>query len=116
MKCSCGIRSEHPVPGVEVYVRGVQVGSEVGPGRVVVHEVEASPATGHLGHHGLDTSSVGHIADETSSFVTLGDQQLGEAVRLQVRPSGTEPKVKLYAEGIGEDPAPLLQQLAELLG
>ena len=42
--------------------------------------------------------------------------QLGESVRLQVRPSGTEPKVKLYGEGIGEDPAPLLDQLAALLG
>jgi phosphomannomutase len=42
--------------------------------------------------------------------------QLGESVRLQVRPSGTEPKVKLYGEGIGEDPAPLLDQLAGLLG
>lgn len=41
--------------------------------------------------------------------------QLGDAVRLQVRPSGTEPKVKLYAEGIGEDPSNLLQALASLM-
>ncbi|HNJ97451.1 MAG TPA: phospho-sugar mutase [Ilumatobacteraceae bacterium] len=41
--------------------------------------------------------------------------QLGDAVRLQVRPSGTEPKVKLYGEGIGIDPADLLGELAALL-
>ena len=36
-------------------------------------------------------------------------------IRLQIRPSGTEPKVKLYGEAIGSDPAPLLQSLATLL-
>lgn len=41
--------------------------------------------------------------------------QLGDRIRLQVRPSGTEPKVKLYGEGIDMDPAPLLDQLADLL-
>ncbi|MEY4176140.1 MAG: phosphoglucomutase [Actinomycetota bacterium] len=41
--------------------------------------------------------------------------QLGDSVRLQVRPSGTEPKVKLYAEGIGEDPSALLEALAALV-
>jgi phosphomannomutase len=35
--------------------------------------------------------------------------------RLQVRPSGTEPKVKLYGEGVGEDPAPLLDALSSLI-
>jgi phosphomannomutase len=34
---------------------------------------------------------------------------------LQLRPSGTEPKVKLYGEGIDIDPAPFLQFLATLL-
>ena len=36
-------------------------------------------------------------------------------IRLQVRPSGTEPKVKLYGEAIGTDPDLYLAALAELL-
>jgi phosphomannomutase len=41
--------------------------------------------------------------------------QLGPELRLQLRPSGTEPKVKLYGEGIGIDPSPYLHSLSTLL-
>ena len=41
--------------------------------------------------------------------------QLGDMLRVQVRPSGTEPKVKLYGEGIDCEPAEYLEALAALL-
>ncbi|MEO5899795.1 MAG: phospho-sugar mutase [Ilumatobacteraceae bacterium] len=41
--------------------------------------------------------------------------QLGESLRVQIRPSGTEPKVKLYGEGIDTDPNPALDALTALL-
>lgn len=46
---------------------------------------------------------------------TLLRLQLGDELRLQVRPSGTEPKVKLYGEGLAVDPSPYLDSLAALL-
>ena len=40
---------------------------------------------------------------------------LGGGVRVQIRPSGTEPKVKLYGEAIDLDPTPALQALQDQL-
>jgi len=44
----------------------------------------------------------------------LGEEG-GKGVRLQIRPSGTEPKVKLYGEAVGQDPAPALAAAVALL-
>ena len=41
--------------------------------------------------------------------------QMGDKLRVQVRPSGTEPKVKLYGEGIDCEPAEYLEALADAL-
>jgi phosphomannomutase len=63
------------------------------------------------------TEIAGHKVTEVIEFpeANLVRFQCGPSMRLQVRPSGTEPKVKLYAEAVGIDPAPALEALAALL-
>ena len=54
-----------------------------------------------------------HLADPEANLVRL---VLEGGTRLQIRPSGTEPKVKLYGEAVDLDPAELdrlLHALAE---
>ncbi len=71
-----------------------------------VEAMRADPPTEVAGEA---VTNVEWFAEAGLLRLTLGD------VRLQIRPSGTEPKVKLYAEAIDLDPTPLLQALAALL-
>jgi phosphomannomutase len=53
------------------------------------------------------------MVDRTDGNVLLFS--LDGGVRLLVRPSGTEPKLKLYAETVGGDPGPVLDAMEALL-
>lgn len=55
------------------------------------------------------------LSTESYPLADLLRFELEGGVRVQIRPSGTEPKVKLYGEAVGEDPSPYLAALAELL-
>ena len=63
------------------------------------------------------TTVAGRAVTSVEYFAEAGllRLQLGDDLRLQVRPSGTEPKVKLYGEGLGIEPGPYLDALASLL-
>lgn len=58
---------------------------------------------------GRAVTSVESFAEANLLRLMLGD------VRVQIRPSGTEPKVKLYGEAVDADPGPYLDALAALL-
>lgn len=55
------------------------------------------------------------VATEEYPEADLLRFELEGGVRVQVRPSGTEPKVKLYGEAVDEDPTPFVEALAALL-
>lgn len=76
-------------------------------GAAAVARLRAEPPT-HVGD--LAVESVEWF--EEAGLLRL---QMGPNLRLQVRPSGTEPKVKLYGEGIDCEPAEHLEALAALL-
>lgn len=76
-------------------------------GAEVVQALAAHPPSA-LG--GRAVSSVEFLADAALLRVILdGD------VRVQVRPSGTEPKVKVYAEGVDADPSPAAEEIVRRL-
>ncbi len=55
------------------------------------------------------------VSVEEYPEATLLRFELAGGVRVQVRPSGTEPKVKIYGEAVNADPTPYVQALAALL-
>ena len=83
--------------------------------------VQMAPADGAAAVAQLRAAPPTKVGDRVVTTTNWFDEasllrlQLGEELRVQVRPSGTEPKVKLYGEGIGIDPAPYLEALANLL-
>jgi phosphomannomutase len=72
-----------------------------------VAAIEAAPPESVGGRRVVDV-----VAYPEADLVRL---VLDGNVRLQVRPSGTEPKVKLYAEGIDTDPSAALDALVALI-
>ena len=80
-------------------------------GSALVDELMKSPPESIEGRRVIDV-----ISYPEASLVRLLIEGRGEdPVRIQVRPSGTEPKVKVYAEAVGEDPRPILDGVVRLL-
>jgi phosphomannomutase len=73
-------------------------------GAVWVASIEADPPT-EVGGRAV-------VSVQTYPEANLVRLMLDGGVRLQIRPSGTEPKVKLYAEAVDLDPAELQSLLA----
>lgn len=92
-------------------------------GRHVMAEksVRMPPADGAAAVARLRAEPPAEVGGRTVTSVEWFDEagllrlQLGDSLRLQVRPSGTEPKVKLYGEGIDCEPAEYLAALESLL-
>ncbi len=92
-------------------------------GRHVTMErsVRLSPAHGIAAVEALRAAAPshvgGHAVTHSEWFEPAGllRWQLGDDLRVQVRPSGTEPKVKFYAEGIDRDPTAELAAAVALL-
>jgi phosphomannomutase len=63
------------------------------------------------------TELAGVAVTNVSEFPEAGliRYQCGATARVQIRPSGTEPKVKIYVETVGADPGPFLDAAAALL-
>ena len=91
-------------------------------GRHVLAErsVRLEPAAGARAVAALEDAPPATLAgvavlDVVSPAPGLVRFRLEGGARVQVRPSGTEPKVKLYGEAVGSDPGPLLDDLAASL-
>jgi phosphomannomutase len=63
---------------------------------------------------GLKVAAVKEFPEANLLRLWLGEEG-GSGVRIQIRPSGTEPKVKIYGEAVDADPRPALEAAATLL-
>ena len=97
------------------------IAEQYGTHVIADRSVRLDPAAGAAAVRRLREQPPTEVAGRAVTEVTWFDEatllrlQCGHELRLQVRPSGTEPKVKLYGEGMAIDPAPWLEALAALL-
>ncbi|MGD9703930.1 MAG: phospho-sugar mutase [Acidimicrobiia bacterium] len=81
------------------------------------HSIKMDPAVGAVAVAAMQAKPPAELAGHPVTEVTWFEEagllrlQCGPTARVQVRPSGTEPKVKVYAEAVGADPAPLVDAL-----
>lgn len=115
------IASVAAAEGVTLQQRLDDIAARYGRHVMAEHSIRMAPADAAAAVHALEASPPteigGRAVVEVSSFpaADLLRFMLEGGVRVQVRPSGTEPKVKLYGEAVDADPAPFVAALAELL-
>eukprot|EP00930_Biecheleria_cincta_P065181 TRINITY_DN5087_c0_g2_i1.p1 TRINITY_DN5087_c0_g2~~TRINITY_DN5087_c0_g2_i1.p1 ORF type:complete len:553 (+),score=99.09 TRINITY_DN5087_c0_g2_i1:53-1711(+) len=80
-------------------------------GTAAVSRLRASPPTEIAG---MKVVAVKDFPEANLLRLWLNEEG-GKGVRIQIRPSGTEPKVKVYGEAVDADPASALQAAAALL-
>jgi phosphomannomutase len=89
--------------------------------RTTERSVRLPPVDGRAAVAALRANPPETLAEVTVTEVTWFDEagllrlQCGPNARVQVRPSGTEPKVKVYAEVVDGDPGPLADAVTEIL-
>jgi phosphomannomutase len=76
----------------------------------------AAKAVGHLQAHPPTEIGSARVVDVVAfPEADLLRFELAGGVRVQVRPSGTEPKVKIYGEAVDADPTPYVDALIALI-
>jgi phosphomannomutase len=109
------------VEGTTVEARLADIDTQYGAHRVAERSLPLAPDEGArrvaLLRNQPPRSLAGHEITEVTDFpeANLVRFQCGPNARVQARPSGTEPKVKLYGEAINGDPSELVDALAAVL-
>jgi phosphomannomutase len=107
--------------GTTIEARLAEIDARYGAHRVVEQSLPMSPTEGSrrvaLLRDSPPKSLAGHEVTDVVDFpeANLVRFQCGPTARVQVRPSGTEPKVKLYGEAINGNPVELVDALASVL-